>query len=390
MPTQKLTDKTIQGLKPPKSGQLDVWDSALAGFGVRVGAKRKSFIVGTRIKGKYRRITLKPPYPALTLADARKRAGQVIADAQSGIGPELRKKREEAGTFGATAAAFMTDFAKKHRTKDEMQRKISVDLAEWHDRPIAEITRAEIKDLLRVKARSAPISANRLKSLISKIFTWALKEEIITASPALSLDPPGGVETDRQRDRNLTTEEIKAVWLACEQIGYPFGHLFKMLLVTGQRRGEVAAMKWSQITPDGWVLPAEIAKTKSGHLVPLSSLAREILDQVPQIGEHVFRSRSDRPLQGWSNAKERVDGIANIATWHVHDLRRTFATQLRRLGVDRLVVSKLLNHAEGGVTKIYDRYNADPEQAAAMERWANRLREIVSGAGAPNVVQMRG
>lgn len=386
MATQKLTDKTLKGLRPPRSGQLDVWDELLPSFGVRVGSTgRKSFIIGTRVKGKFRRITLKPQYPALALADAREQARRIIADAQSGISPELRKKREEKGTFGAVATAFMEDFANKHRTRGEMQRKIDVELREWHDTPITEIARGDIKELLREKARSAPISANRLKSLISKIFTWALKEEIIAASPALSLDPPGGIEKDRQRERNLTAEEIKAVWGGCEQVGYPFGPLFQMLLVTGQRRGEVAAMKWSQITPEGWMLPAESAKTKSGHLVPLSSLARDIIGQVPEIGEYVFRSRNDKPLQGWSNAKERIDGLARIADWHVHDLRRTFATQLRRLGIERLVVSKLLNHAEGGVTRLYDRYTADPEKTAAMERWANRLREIISGAEADNV-----
>ena len=119
-------------------------------------------------------------------------------------------------------------------------------------------------------------------------------------------------------------------------------------------------------------------------------MASEILEQVPQIGEYLFRSRNDKPLQGWSNAKDRIDGLAPIADWHVHDLRRTFATQLRRLGIDRLIVSKILNHAEGGVTKLYDRYTADPEKTAAMERWANRLREIIDGTEAGNVVQIRG
>ena len=112
--------------------------------------------------------------------------------------------------------------------------------------------------------------------------------------------------------------------------------------------------------------------------------------RIPEFGEHVFRSaRVDQAPQGWSKAKARVE--AKIADWHLHDLRRTMATHMRSLGVDRLVVSKLLNHAEAGVTHIYDRYAADPEKAAAMERWANRLREIVSGEPAgSNVVQMRG
>ena len=385
----KLTDKFLRGLKPPKSGQVDVWDDLLPSFGVRVGTTgRKSFFVGTRIKGKYRRITLKPPYDQLSLADARMRAKLIMADAHAGVGPELRKRREEKGTFGAVAAAFMEDFAHSHRTREKMQRKIDVDLAEWRDRQITEIARKDIKELVRVKARTSPIAANRLLSLIAKIFNWAVKEELIEASPAIQIDRPG---KETERERSLTAAEIKTAWAAFDRLGYPFGPLFKMLLVTGQRRGEVAGMRWSEIIPEGWRLPAERAKKGKGHLVPLSSLAREVLDGVPQIGELVFRSaHGDQPLQGWSRAAKRLHSLCGpMEEWHLHDLRRTFATQLRSLGVDRLVVSKLLNHAEGGVTKVYDRYTADPEQAAAMERWANRLREIISGAPATNVVQLR-
>ena len=384
MSTQRLTDKMLRGLKPAASGQIDVWDELLLGFGVRVGTTgRKSFFVGTRINGRYKRITLKPPYDLLSLADARVKAKAIMSDAHAGIGPELRKKREEKGTFGAVAKSFMQDYAKNHRTRDEMQRIIDRYLAEWHERQISEITRGEIKELLRVKARTAPIMANRIKALVSKIFTWALKEEIIEASPALSLDPPGGSEKDRERTRTLSADEIRLVWNSFDKLGYPWGPLFKMLIITGQRCGEVGGMKWSEITDDGWHVPNERAKSGRGHLIPLSSLAREILDEVPEIGELVFRTR----LGSWSWAKERVD--AKIPHWRLHDLRRTFATQLRSLGVDRVVVSKLLNHAEAGVTKIYDRYAADPEKAAAMERWANRLREIISGSPTDNVVQMR-
>ena len=126
------------------------------------------------------------------------RRSHIIADAHAGVGPELRKKREEKGTFGAVAAAFMRDFAHSHRTTGEMQRKIDVDLADWHDRQIADITRADIKEMIRLKARTAPIAANRLLSLITKIFNWALKEELIAGSPAMQIDRPGK-ETERER-----------------------------------------------------------------------------------------------------------------------------------------------------------------------------------------------
>jgi integrase len=214
-----------------------------------------------------------------------------------------------------------------------------------------------------------------------------LKEELIQASPAMQLDRPG---RETERERNLSADEIRIAWQAFDQLGYPWGPLFKMLLVTGQRRGEIAGMKWSEITADGWRLPGERAKKGKGHLVPLSTLAREILAGVPEIGDLVFRSHHDALLQGWSKTGKRLQKLCgSMEPWHLHDLRRTFATQLRSLGVDRLVVSKLLNHAEGGVTKIYDRWAADPEKTTAMERWANRLREIISGRPADNVVQMR-
>jgi len=321
---------------------------------------------------------LKHAVMARAIVHLKKKEKPVLfLDAHAGIGPELRKKREEKGTFGAVAKSFMQDYAKNHRTRDEMQRIIDRYLAEWHERQISEITRGEIKELLRVKARTAPIMANRIKALVSKIFTWALKEEIIEASPALSLDPPGGSEKDRERTRTLSADEIRLVWNSFDKLGYPWGPLFKMLIITGQRCGEVGGMKWSEITDDGWHVPNERAKSGRGHLIPLSSLAREILDEVPEIGELVFRTR----LGSWSWAKERVD--AKIPHWRLHDLRRTFATQLRSLGVDRVVVSKLLNHAEAGVTKIYDRYAADPEKAhaAALKLLGNAANDLVRLCG---------
>jgi integrase len=385
---KKLDDKTLRGLKADPSKAVDYWDTMLPGFGVRVGTHGcKSFFVGVRINGKYRRITLKPPYDLLSLADARTQAKANMVDAHGGIGPELRKKREEKGTFGAVANAFMQDYAKDHRTRKEYQRKIDKELAAWHGRQIADISRADIKELIRVKARTAPVAANRLLSVISKVFNWAVKEELVESSPAIQLDRPG---KETERERNLSAEEIKIVWEAFDKVGYPWGPLYKFLLVTGQRRGEVAGMRWSEINGEGWKLPGERAKKGKGHLVPLSSLAREILDGVPQIGELVFRAKVDAALQGWNKIAGRVEKHTGpMEHWYIHDLRRTFATHMRSLGVDRLTVSKLLNHAEAGTTKIYDRWAADPEKTAAMERWANRLRDMIKGTPADNVVQTR-
>jgi integrase len=387
-----FTDKMIRGLKHPDSGQYDRFEGGkLRAFGIRVGKETKTFFVGVRISGKYRRITVgkydEEGRAGLTLKAARDRAYDIIKDAQAGISPELKHRRETRGTFGAVAAAFMQDYAKGLRTRGEYQRKIDRDLREWHDRPIADIKRAEVKELVRVKGRESPIAANRLLSLVSKIFNWAVKEELVESSPAMQIDRPG---KETERERTLSEEEIKIAWEAFDKLGYPWGPLHKFLLVTGQRRGEVAGLRWSEINGAGWKLPGERAKTGKGHLVPLSSLAREILDGVPHIGELVFRANTDTALQNWSKTAKRLRKLHGpMEDWHIHDLRRTCATHMRSIGVDRLVVSKILNHAEAGTTAIYDRYAADPEKTAAMERWANRLREIISGTEAGNVVQMR-
>jgi integrase len=310
-----FTDKGIKGLKHSTAGQRDVWEGGkIKCFGIRVGKKTKTFFVGIRVKGKYQRISLgqydETGESGLTLKEARDRAYQIVADAQAGIGPELRKKREQRGTFGAVAHAFMQDYANSHRTRKEYQRKIDVDLREWHDVPMASITRSMIKEILRVKARTAPIAANRLLALISTIFSWALKEELIESSPAMKIDRPG---KEMERERSLSAEEIAIAWSAFNKLGYPYGHLFKMLLVTGQRRGEVAGMKWIEITPEGWRLPAERAKNGKGHLVPLSSLAREVLTDVPELGslvlDHVVT------LRHGIGSKRQGDFKSSAAKW---------------------------------------------------------------------------
>ena len=398
MPRHKLTDAFLRTVKTPADGQTEYWDTLTPGFGVRVSyGGRKAFGVLTRINGKLHRFTL-GSYPKMSLSEARDQAERVIKDASKGISSKDREVEERRkvqarrrNIFQSVAEEFMTDHAKNLRTKDEMQRILNVDvLPSWGDKPIASITRADVKALIREKARTAPIAANRLLGVIGKIFSWALDEEIIDASPAVRIKRPA---EENERERSLTDEEIRTLWPVFTALGYPYGHIFKLLLVTGQRRGEVGGMKWGEIDGDAWLLPGARAKSKQGHQIPLSTLALEILETTPHLGDHVFMSvRGLHQLKGWAGAKKRADSFVKkpIEPWRVHDLRRTMATQMRSLGIDRLVVSKLLNHAESGITKTYDRYSADPEKAAAMERWANRLREIISGEKSERAILLRG
>ena len=155
MPSQLITDKWLRREIKPGGAAVDHWDTSLKGFAVRIGSSgAKSFFVGTRINGKYRRITI-GQYPKVTLADARKKAGDIITDAGAGISPETKERRAKRGTFKAVADDFMALYAKNHRTRGEMQRKIDVDLKDWHDVPIDRITRAMVKELVREKAKTA-------------------------------------------------------------------------------------------------------------------------------------------------------------------------------------------------------------------------------------------
>ena len=227
MPRHKLTDAFLRSVKTPAEGQTEYWDTLTPGFGVRVSyGGRRAFVVLTRINGKLHRFTI-GSYPKLSLSEARDQAEKIIKDATKGVSPQEREAEERRkaqahsrNSFEAVAAEFMADHAKNLRTKNEMQRIINTDLLPaWGRKPIATITRADVKALIREKARTAPIAANRLLSVISKIFSWALDEEIVGASPAVRIRRPG---EEVERERSLTDEEIRVLWPAFSALGYPF------------------------------------------------------------------------------------------------------------------------------------------------------------------------
>jgi len=251
--------------------------------------------------------------------------------------------------------------------------------------------------------KESPISANRLLAYLKTFFAWALENELVDDSPAASIKRPTA-EKDRQRDRVLADFEIRAIWRACGEVG-AFGRAFRFMLATGQRRSEVGAMTWGEIDRKGasWTLGRTRTKAKRSHEVPLSDLALSILADCPRIGDFVFASGrcgkdlAPVALAGWGKAKRRLDELAladggeepeEIKEWRLHDLRRSCATHMARLGVDRVVIAKVLNHAESEVTAIYDRHRYDGEKRLALERWGQRLQAIVDGGDGGNVVSL--
>ena len=230
------------------------------------------------------------------------------------------------------------------------------------------------------------------------MFSWAVERGIIEASPAANVKAPG---QETARDRVLTDDELRAFLRACDGMGEPFGPLFRLLLLTGQRREEVAALPWAELDLAGavWHLPAARTKNKRASDVPLAEQAVAILEGLMRRSPLVFPAQfsrdghtEPRPLSGFGRAKERLDALmleelrkadpeATLPDWRLHDLRRTAASGMARLGVAVHVVEKLLNHVSGtfaGVVGVYQRHDFAAEKRAAAQAWANYLDSLTA------------
>jgi len=324
----RLTEKSLR--KPaPATGQLELWDDLVPGFGLRISAGgsradgSRTYFVMKRLNGKLVRRTVgKVPvgvYPVaakgeLSLADARKTAREMLLALTAGDDPKPRKAVATADdapkTFSQVAADYFKDPAKRGgarlASRLELERKVRVDLVEWHDRPIAEITKADIKVMLAAKRKAAPVAANRLLALIRRVFGWAAIEDIIAANPAAHIE---GTD-EEERDRVLTMTELARVWRGAEALGYPYGPLVQSLILTAQRTSEVAGLPWSEIDGSSWRLPDQRSKRRKGHLVPLSPRTLSILASAPRMGSKptfVFTTGRRQVAKG-----ERLDKAALV------------------------------------------------------------------------------
>lgn len=420
-----FTDRFLKSIKPAPAGKRVIhWDAIVPGFGIRIGDKSTkenigAFVLVTRFPGNPnpapRRVG---DYPVMTLAQAREIARAWREDIARGIDPKVKEaerrleeenRRKEqaraiADTFGARFKEFEKDHLAELRTGAAVKRAVEKHVfPTWGDRPIREIRRADVNELVRHMRKDSPIQANRVLTYLKQFFGWCVDQELLEASPAAAVKRPA---KEVKRDRVLTDAELHAFWKACGELG-AFGRAFRFLLTTGQRLSEVGGLQWREVDSDArrWTIPRERAKADRAHEVPLSDLALSILEECPRIGPFPFTTRGDVAIAGWSKSKAALDtaireqlqkeaeekGDASpvaLPAWRLHDLRRTCATNLARLGVDRIVISKLLNHAEGGVTTIYDRHARDAEKRAAMERWGARLQTIVDGNERGNVVPL--
>ncbi len=395
MPVLNLTHRTVAALKSPRgdAARLDYFDTRLTGFSVRVAPSgRKTWQVCFRAHGRWRRMSL-GTYPTLSLADAREQARIILGRVARGSDPAAEKREQRrVGTFKELADEFLEKHAKVHkRSWAADERMITAYLLPtWKYRKPHEITRRDVRTVIDEIAARAPIMANRTLACTRTIFNYGLKHDW----PHLATNPCAGVGRpfpEVERDRVLTADEIRSIWVALESERPAIRAIFRLRLLTAQRGGEVLRMRWLGLDLDNrwWTIPAEHAKNKKAHRVPLTvpvltilhelhALVDEATDNGDSTHAWVFPSprRNVAHISNVSKALDRIRAAAHV-TFRGHDLRRTAASYMAAAGVSRIVLAKVLNHVERNVTGIYDRYSYDTEKRAALDAWARQLDAIL-------------
>ncbi len=399
MPKTRLTQLAVDRLRSPDSGRVDYFDAHLPGFGLRASAGgRHVWFLFYRVKGKQRRYTLGTVAAIPKVDRARDRARELLADVARGVDPAAARDAPPTPppaaplTFRQLAADFIEKWAKKKNRTWEGTEKLLANHVHptWGDRAAASITRRDVRDLLDQLAETIPVGVNRVVATVRKIFNWAVENDHLPTAPTQGVRAPA---PETRRDRVLSDTELAAIWRACDHLGAAAGPFVRLLILTAQRRDEVAQMRWEDVDlgREVWVLPAGATKANRQHAVPLSPEAVRILGALRaaaeaeaaalgrEVGAYALSNSHGRtPLSGYTKIKERLDKAAGATGWRLHDLRRTVATRLAELGVPSDdVISRVLNHAASGVTKRhYNLFDYLPEKRAALHLWARHLAEL--------------
>ena len=400
----RMTDVGIRKLKP-KAERYEEWEDGRTGLGVRVTPKgRKTFVFMYWRDGKARRMTLgvygKGP-DKVSLSDANVKRAEARRALDEGRDPgadtvEANRAEREAETVAGLVEMYLEKWARpRKRSADEDERLLRKEvIPNLGRRRAKDIVRRDIIELLdAIVDRGAPIGANRTLAVIRRMFSWAVERDILGASPCVSINAPA---KENRRDRALSDSEIHTFWhgLANARITEASRLVLKFQLMTAQRRGEVATAEWTEFDRDAglWTIPAEKAKNGVLHIVPLAPQALDLLDTIeaisPEPESDALPSRflfpspvGDKPItaSSVSHALSKNRGRIGIENVTPHDLRRTAATAMAAMGVDRTVLAKVLNHVDSGVTGRYDTHSYIPEKRSALERWGRKVEAIITG-----------
>lgn len=406
MPTVTLTAAFVSKTKPPQTGRREYWDELLPGFGMRItDSGARSWVFMYRIAGQKRRLTIGSANE-IGLAEARQRARKSALIVAEGRDPGLERVEAESEalqrretTYEATVKDYVEQVCrgrKKNRTAGRIEAILLKYPAAWKSRPVKSLTRADVNALLQGLAKKHPAMALYVYANLTAFFNWCVGLQIISVMPIhKSLKP----SQPKVRNRPLTPEEIRAVWIAALHMGYPYGDIVRLALLTGQRREEVAALTWDELDlhKREWYLPAERAKAKRAHTIPLSPAAVELLVALPHFadGPFIFTTTHGRAsYTGYSKSWERLKKSAKLtdADLKFKDFRETVATMMRsKLGIGIQTISECLNHAPASVTtKHYAAEHDLKGKRSAFEAWAMELNRIVTGKSDATVVAFPG
>jgi integrase len=430
MATVKLT-KTVVDAVAPAERDIYLWDTALPRFGLRVtpmGAR--IYLIQYRAKGppgqpaKTRRITIGQHGQPWTVDKARDEAKRLLAAVDLGRDPfavrederEARRLTGEAATlqaeqvklrqrdnFQAVTERYIEACLRANRSGGETARLLRHGpVPAWRDRHIGEVRRVDVADLMDAIKQRSPAVARSTYDALRGLFGWCTERELIVVSPCANLTAPPRPEA---RDRVLADDELKIIWQASDGLGLIFGSVIKLLMLTGQRRAEVAGMAWAELDLEAatWRIPKERSKNGKAHEIDLSPRALELIKAMPRSGPNVFPARGEGAVRGFSATKRKLDaliaagasgnGDPAVPAWRLHDLRRTAATGMAALGCAPHIVERVLNHISGtqsGLVGVYQRHEYRAERLAAITAWGAHVDAVITGRGhGENVVALR-
>ena len=403
MAKRTLNDRILKALKPAPAGKrYELMDAIVPGFGVRVTESgQRTFILVARYPGSKnptRRALAE--YGALSLDKARQKARDWLELIRKGTDPSRAEEenrqaslRLQANTFAAVAEDFIRDKLPTERKGREVERDIRREfLARWDRLAITQVTEGHVREVVKAaKDRGSPYQAHNLLTTARRLFSWAIDQRAygLENSPCDRLKPKAIIGKKKSRTRILNNDELRALWSATEGLGYPYGALFQILALTGQRKSEVAEARWSEfdLAAKVWVIPAERMKADAAHLVPLSDEVIAILKSLPRFtrGDHLFSTDFGvKPVNGFSKGKVRLDKamaaeLGRLDPFVLHDIRRSVRTRLSdpELKVPEIVRELVIAHTKPGLHKVYDLHAYRDEKRDALTAWAGKLHGIV-------------
>ena len=385
-----ITEESARKFKFPaneRKADKIKFDDKFPGFGLRIrtdektGREHRSYIFQYKIGSKHRRLNC-GTVEKVSADEARRAAEKHAAALINHEDPANTKevaRAQASHTIGATIADYLE--AKRAemrpRTYADNKRYLEMFWKPLHGLSVRSVARANVAaELRRIAKDSGPVAANRSRSALSAFFRWAIGEGLCDENPVVGTNKQ---EENAPRERSLSDAEAAAIWLAAPEGDY--GHILKLLFLTGCRRDEIGALRWSEIDLEAKTitLPAARTKNHTEHVIPLPNSAIAVLKEIPRRAErdYVFGINRDGGFSNWSRAKANLDEKLKLKTdWTVHDIRRTVRTGLGTLGVQPHIAEAVLNHLPARLIRTYDRNTYAAEKAAALKVWANHLEAI--------------